>query len=76
MSNANSTPTAHEYWIVGSPTGEYVMYYNHTGHVMHFTTDRAEARRFTDAGDAYEVQRIARDLYRRDSLFKAVFVCE
>jgi hypothetical protein len=57
-----------EEWLVSDGMGEYVAYYNHTGHVMHFTRDRDEARKTTDSYDAAEVARVARTLYGRKNM--------
>jgi len=54
-----------ECWIVTDSMGEYVEYYNPTGHVMAFTRDREKARVTTCSYDAYHVAEIARTLYRR-----------
>jgi hypothetical protein len=59
-------------WLVGDGMGEFVAYYNHTGHVMHFTRDRQEARKTTDSREAFEVARIARELYRRKNMRMAM----
>lgn len=55
-------------WMVTDGCGEYVRYYNHTGHVMHFTRDRDEAMKTTDSEDAYRIAEIAQRLYGRKSM--------
>lgn len=55
-------------WIVSDNMGEYVEYYNPTGHVMNFTRDREKALRTTCSYHAAEVARIARELYRRKNM--------
>lgn len=55
-------------WMVADGMGEWVEYYNPTGHVMHFTRDYDKARRTSDSSDAAEVARIARLLYRRTNM--------
>ena len=57
--------TRQDEWIVTDGMGEHVQYYNPTGHVMVFTKNRDEARRTTDSYEAYEIARIARELYKR-----------
>lgn len=52
-------------WHVTDGMGEYVAYYNPTGHVMHFTRNRDESRRTTSSEDAWEIARIAREVYGR-----------
>lgn len=62
------TTTRQDEWLVSDSCGEYVAYYNHTGHVMYFTRDREQAWKTTDSYDAAEVARIARVLYRRERM--------
>jgi hypothetical protein len=57
-----------ETWIVTDSCGEYVEYYNPTGHVMVFTRDREKARVTTCSQDAYEVARVAQRLYGRKQM--------
>jgi hypothetical protein len=45
--------------------GEYVAYYNPTGHVMHFTRNRDEAYITCDHHWAAHIVRIAREVYKR-----------
>lgn len=59
---------AMEEWIVTDGMGEFVEYYNPTGLVMHFGNDRALAWKTTDSEEAWEVARIARDVYNRKSM--------
>jgi hypothetical protein len=51
-------------WVV-TDGSEYVARYNPVGHTMSFTDDPAEAFHTTDSKYAYDVARIACDLYRR-----------
>jgi hypothetical protein len=55
-------------WHVCDGMGEWVEYYNPTGHVMHFTRDREKSRRTTDSYEAAEIARIAREVYRRRNM--------
>jgi hypothetical protein len=57
-----------EEWLVTDAMGEWVCYYNPTGHVMHFTRCREEAMQTTDANHAAEVARIARVVYGRKNM--------
>ncbi len=59
------TTATMETWIVTDGMGEYVEYYNPTGHVMVFTRDREKARATTCSWDAFEVARVAREVYGR-----------
>ena len=52
-------------WLVSDGMGEYVRYFNPTGLVIHFTRDRDEAWKTTDSEQAFEVARIAREVYKR-----------
>jgi hypothetical protein len=63
-----TTATRQDEWLVSDGMGEYVGYYNPTGKVMHFTRSRDEARRTTDSREAFEVARIAREVYGRKSM--------
>jgi hypothetical protein len=58
-------PQQPDEWLVTDGCGEYVRYFNHTGTVMHFTPNREEAWRTADSRDAFEVARIAREVYQR-----------
>ncbi len=60
--------TTQDVWMVTDGCGEYIEYYNPTGHVMHFTRDREKARRTTCHYDAGEVARVAREVYRRKNM--------
>ena len=55
-------------WMVTDGMGEYVAYYNPTGHVMDFTRAREEARVTTDSYEAAEIARVARALYQRKNM--------
>lgn len=59
-------------YIITDGMGEFVRYYNHTGHVMQFTREREEAWQTTDSRDAYDVARIAQKLYRRPMMKMAM----
>ena len=59
-------------WTINDGMGEWVRYYNHTGHVMVFTRNRDEAMRTTDSADAFEIARIARTVYRRPNMRMAI----
>lgn len=61
-------------WRVGDGMGEWVAYYNPTGHVMHFTRNSEEAWRTTDSYYAAEVARIARTLYNRPNMNFAIIL--
>ncbi len=60
--------TRQDEWMVCDGMGEYVAYYNPTGHVMTFTRDREQARRTTCSYDAADVARIARTIYGRSQM--------
>ena len=61
-------------WIVSDSMGEYVEYYNPTGHVMVFTRDFAKARRTTDSHEAAEIARIARVVYKRPNMRFSIYL--
>lgn len=63
-----ATFTEIETWIITDGMGEFVAYYNPTGHVMVFTRSRDEARATTDSREAFEIARIARELYGRKQM--------
>jgi hypothetical protein len=54
-------------WMVSDGMGEYVSYYNPTGLVMHFTKHPSYdgVWKTTSSDDAFEVARIAREVYKR-----------
>lgn len=52
-------------YIVCDGMGEYVIFYNPVGLVMVFGSDREAAHKTTDAFDACEIARIAREVYKR-----------
>jgi hypothetical protein len=64
-----STPRRPDEWMVADGMGERVGYYNPTGLVMHFARsgDPEYDRPWTttSAEDAFEVARIAREIYKR-----------
>lgn len=64
-----------EYYIVGNGFNEYVLYYNPTGNVIHFTGDRHDALRCRDLRITNEVLRVARDIYKRGN-FKRIYIVE
>lgn len=57
-------------WQVSDGMGEFVAYYNPTGHVMHFTRHPSYdgVWKTTDSQEAFEVARIAREVYKRSGM--------
>lgn len=64
------TPARQDEWMVSDGCGEYVAYYNPTGLVMHFTRNPSYdgVWKTTDSEQAFDVARIAREVYKRKSM--------
>lgn len=60
-----TTATTMEVWIVTDSMGEFVEAYHLDGGVMDFTRDRDQAMQTTDSVHAFEVARVAREVYGR-----------
>lgn len=55
-------------WIITDSMGEYIEYYNATNHIMVFTRERDKAMVTTDSEYAFELARLARELYKRKNM--------
>lgn len=54
-----------ETWTVNDGMGEWLEYHNCTNNIMHFTRDSAKKLVTTDSEHAFEMARLARQLYGR-----------
>ena len=60
-----SNPVRQAEYLITDSMGEYVEYFNPTGLVMVFTRVRDEAWKTTDSKEAFDVARVAREVYKR-----------